>query len=890
MPRDEVAAGRVRPGRTHLQEARRPVRAEYWFVSAGSLRAHRILGHPRRARNGWETLGMMVERHRSRSLSQLTRRHRARPGSSAPSAIPTAGRGRPAPTLRGASRPIRPWRPFVELAPPWPRHRGRHRDGAELPMPDHAGPELPPPTRPPDRITEDLDTTLFVEAGAGSGKTSALVNRVLALVTSGRAELRRIAAITFTEKAGAELRDRIRRELEKRGRGRSRRRGRRALPETPSSSSTGPPSAPCTPSPSACCPNTRSRPASRRASRSSTRSAPRSPSSGAGRCSAISSWPTRPRAHHPASARLRRRQEALRSLAEAFDDNWDLVEERVPEATGTTRRSTTSSVGPAGRRRRLRRALPIRRQTPDPARRDRGPDGRAGGHSPTSSTSSRPSDPRPSRSCPASGGGQHRKAGVVRLRHLAELKARVARGRRAVGRPSVTRWPTPAPGASAAPSASSPWTPPGAPARRPVGVPRSPRPGPGPAAPSRPRAGRASHPPPALPAPASRRVPGHRPHPDRAGRPHRRRRPPQRCGRDAPVGRRGRDPGHLFVVGDPKQSIYRFRRADISTFLKGGRTLRCRGRWGGRAHGQLPDRPTDHRLGQPHLRRPHERTRRRRPAGGRPSRGTWPWPIRPAPGTGPAVAVLGTDEHPKEWRADDLRAAEADEVAATVTRDDEGWDVERRPPAAGARPDWATSPCSCPARTSLPFPGGRLRPAPASPSGPSRARSSTPAGPCGTCSWCSGPSTTPPTTSTSCPRCARRCWPAATTISSASRRSGAALELSGRPARHRPRRRSRPARPHLPAFALRPEHLAGPSELLGRIARDRRAMELGFAEGRPRDVWRRLRFVIDQARAWSEATGGNLRQYLRWVTAQTAEGAGWPSRSCPRATTTPSAS
>ena len=64
-----------------------------------------------------------------------------------------------------------------------------------------------------------------------------------------------------------------------------------------------------------------------------------------------------------------------------------------------------------------------------------------------------------------------------------------------------------------------------------------------------------------------------------------------------------------------------------------------------------------------------------------------------------------------------------------------------------------------------------------------------------------------------------------------------------------------------------------PSELLGRIAQDRRALELGFAEGRPRDVWRRLRFVIDQARAWSEATGGNLRQYLHWVTAQTAEGA-----------------
>src|SRR5205823_5772655 len=60
-----------------------------------------------------------------------------------------------------------------------------------------------------------------------------------------------------------------------------------------------------------------------------------------------------------------------------------------------------------------------------------------------------------------------------------------------------------------------------------------------------------------------------------------------------------------------------------------------------------------------------------------------------------------------------------------------------------------------------------------------------------------------------------------------------------------------------------------PSELLDRIVRDRRALELGFAEGRPRDVWRRLRFVIDQARGWSEATAGSLRQYLQWVDQQT---------------------
>ena len=64
-----------------------------------------------------------------------------------------------------------------------------------------------------DRIASDLDSTLFVEAGAGSGKTRALVDRIVALVGSGVA-MENIAAITFTEKAGAELRDRIRRRLQ----------------------------------------------------------------------------------------------------------------------------------------------------------------------------------------------------------------------------------------------------------------------------------------------------------------------------------------------------------------------------------------------------------------------------------------------------------------------------------------------------------------------------------------------------------------------------------------------------------------------------------------------------------------------------------------------------
>ena len=64
-------------------------------------------------------------------------------------------------------------------------------------------------------ILESLDETLFVEASAGTGKTTSLVGRAVNLVASKRTTLDRVAAITFTEAAAAELRDRIRQELEK---------------------------------------------------------------------------------------------------------------------------------------------------------------------------------------------------------------------------------------------------------------------------------------------------------------------------------------------------------------------------------------------------------------------------------------------------------------------------------------------------------------------------------------------------------------------------------------------------------------------------------------------------------------------------------------------------
>ncbi|MGH9281416.1 MAG: UvrD-helicase domain-containing protein, partial [Acidimicrobiales bacterium] len=61
-----------------------------------------------------------------------------------------------------------------------------------------------------------LDRTLFVEAGAGTGKTTQLVGRIANLVIDRGVPLAGIAAITFTEAAAAELADRIRVTFERR--------------------------------------------------------------------------------------------------------------------------------------------------------------------------------------------------------------------------------------------------------------------------------------------------------------------------------------------------------------------------------------------------------------------------------------------------------------------------------------------------------------------------------------------------------------------------------------------------------------------------------------------------------------------------------------------------
>lgn len=65
-----------------------------------------------------------------------------------------------------------------------------------------------------DLIRNDLDSNMVVEAAAGTGKTSELVRRIIALIENGRTTVDRLVAVTFTEKAAGELKLRLRMGLE----------------------------------------------------------------------------------------------------------------------------------------------------------------------------------------------------------------------------------------------------------------------------------------------------------------------------------------------------------------------------------------------------------------------------------------------------------------------------------------------------------------------------------------------------------------------------------------------------------------------------------------------------------------------------------------------------
>ena len=327
------------------------------------------------------------------------------------------------------------------------------------------------------------------------------------------------------------------------------------------------------------------------------------------------------------------------------------------------------------------------------------------------------------------------------------------------------------------------------------------------------------------------------------------------------------EPGRVFFVGDPKQSIYRFRRADIATFLDAAAQfaepapayLTCNFRtapavlaWINHVFAEL---------------------------------------IRPAPGSQPEyraldaaravpsehdhrVVLLGAEAHTDATDANDVRAREAADVAAAVRRAvAEQWPIYDTESHAW-RPARLGDICILlPARTSLGFLEHALDAAAV----PYRAETS---------SLVYGS------------REVRDLLAALRAIDdpsdelslvSALRSSlfgcgdddlfeyhvehGGKWDVSrplpdGLPADH-------PVRDALRVLgALHDARVwSTPSELLERLVRECRVIEVGALGGRFREVARRVRFVVDQARAFEDAAGGTLRDYLAWAEMQGAEGA-----------------
>ena len=325
------------------------------------------------------------------------------------------------------------------------------------------------------------------------------------------------------------------------------------------------------------------------------------------------------------------------------------------------------------------------------------------------------------------------------------------------------------------------------------------------------------------------------------------------------------EPGRLFFVGDPKQSVYRFRRADIRLYLTAREHFSDHARltvnfrttepvinWINDVFSQLiiasdGSQPSyvplsSHRLG--------------------------------SDSAGPAVAILGAEPIPEAMTAAELRRAESDDVAATVAEILAGtspWNVED--PDEGWRPARPSDVCILlPARISL---AGLERALDAN-GIPYRAETSS-------LVYATREvrelmltlrAVSDPTDELATVAALRSLVYGCGDDDLATWR----LEHKGRFSLHS--RADECCEGHPVADAL--SHLADlhaqrhwltPAGLLERLIRERAVMESAVATGAPRDVWRRLRFVVDQARAWTDAGGADLRSYLEWARRQGVDNA-----------------
>jgi ATP-dependent helicase/nuclease subunit A len=325
-------------------------------------------------------------------------------------------------------------------------------------------------------------------------------------------------------------------------------------------------------------------------------------------------------------------------------------------------------------------------------------------------------------------------------------------------------------------------------------------------------------------------------------------------------------PGQLFFVGDPKQSLYRFRRADIDLFLRTpgvvaaepvSLTTNFRSTpplisWINHVFGQLISRAEtdDGSQAQPDF----------EALSARPTTDL----------VGSPVTVLGAEAHPPKTLVGAVRQAEAVEVAALIDRIvQEGWEVRPSggaPPAPARRRDIAVL---IPARTVL----GQLETALREAGIPYRLDT-------GSLVYAADEVRTlllalrvidDPTDDLAVVSVLRSPLYGCSDVDLyrwRRQRGGTWSALAPRPDRLDG---DDPVWDGLADLRARIEGRSWrtPSEQLDGLVRDRRVLEAALAGPSPLDAWHRVRFVIEQARAWSDAGGRFLRDYLDWTRRQT---------------------
>ena len=333
-------------------------------------------------------------------------------------------------------------------------------------------------------------------------------------------------------------------------------------------------------------------------------------------------------------------------------------------------------------------------------------------------------------------------------------------------------------------------------------------------------------------------------------------------------------PGRLFVVGDPKQSIYRFRRADIAQYLRAADQVGAQ-RVTLSANFRV-DRAVIDWVNDVFGRADHVRARRaaRVPAARRRAAGRR---LGPRHGLG-ARSQRTTTSHRTDGSATSVPRMRCDGARPPTSPRGrppalaEGWPVvdedadELRPCRS------ATSRCCCRRAPRC----RRSRPRSRAAAIPYRAENSLAgvrdAGDPRPAAGAAGRRRPHRRTRARRGAALARCSGAATTTCASGRSRTAARGTLGAGPR---RARGPPGRSRRSATCDRsPSESAGchRRDLLSAIADERRLLELALAGADARDVWRRVRFVVDQARAWADAGGHGVRRYLQWARLQADEG------------------